>query len=165
MKLILTFLSIIILFANSKAQNKKFANAAEYNDFIVKEQTKIGNKIKDFNKAFEQATDSNVVHIARKNIMNQADSSIMQLQKMQPYKADTSLKKSAISLFYFYRKAAANEYAKIVTIFFNAKLSNDEKLKQFQDTYQLVTETEAIYDENFALTQRAFAVKNNIKLE
>lgn len=165
MKLILTLLSIIILSTNSTAQNKKFANAVEYNDFIVKEQAKIGNKIQDFNKTFEQTTDSTIMHIARKEIINQVDSSIKQLRKMVPFNADTSLKKSAISLFYFYRKAAVNEYAKIITIFLNNKISNDEKLKQFQDTYKLVTETEAIYDENFALAQRAFAVKHNIKLE
>ncbi len=157
-------LTFILLIHNCDAQIKKFETAVAYNDFIIAEQAKIGKVIQDFNNILSSTTDTNIVHKARKAIKDQADSSVKQVRLMQSYKGDTTLKKASIDLFAFYANAAANEYAQLIRIFFNAKLSSAEISKQLEVIIKTITDAEAIVDKNFADAQKAFAAKHGFRL-
>lgn len=173
MKLILSFFAFFIIAGSnaqlrkttsSNAQANKFENAVDYNDYIVNEQTKVGMAIKKFNAAFENSTDTAVLHAARIAISRQADSAVNRMNKMVPYKGDTSLKKNAISLFGFYSKIAGKEYKQFIWIFFSKEKTTEQKSKELQDIVNDITEREKIYDSNFLEAQKAFATKYNIKL-
>ncbi|MBL0183605.1 MAG: hypothetical protein IPP96_15475 [Chitinophagaceae bacterium] len=174
MKLILSSFAFFIIASSSNAQLRKttssnaqvnkFESAVAYNDFIVNEQTKVGMAIKKFNTTFENSTDTVEIHAARIAISRQADSAVNRMNKMVPYKGDTSLKKNAISLFGFYSKIAGKEYKQFIWIFFSKEKTTEQKSKELQDIVNDITEREKIYDSNFLEAQKAFATKYNIKL-
>jgi hypothetical protein len=164
MKLTLCLVASIILSTNITAQLKKFETAVEYNDYIIDEQIKIGKEIQKFNDIFTESSDTNIIHKSRIAIMNQADSSVKLVKLMQPYKGDTVLNKAAISLFTFYAKMATNEYTRLLQIYHNTKLSNEEIKKQLGEIITTITEAEKVVDKNFSDAQTAFAAKHGIKM-
>lgn len=164
MKLILSLFSFLLFTSNCDAQVKKFETAVAYNDFIITEQLKIGKALQEFNNTFSATTDSNIIHKARIAIKTQADSSVKQVKLMQPYKGDTALRKASVSLFTFYAKAATNEYAQVIHIYYNDKLSSEEKRKQLEAIIKIITDTEAGLDKNFGDAQKTFAAKHGFTL-
>jgi uncharacterized protein YaaQ len=164
MKLSISVLILLLLTNNTEAQLKIFETAVAYNNFIVAEQVKTGKMIQEFNNTFSNSTDSTVIHKARIAIINQADSSVKQVKNMQPFKGDTALKKVSLTLFNFYAGAAANEYARLIRLYFNTTLSNEEKRKQLEAILKTITETEAVLDKNFSEAQKAFAAKHGFTL-
>lgn len=164
MKLILSLLTFIILANNCSAQLKKFETAVAYNDYIITEQVKIGKVIQEFNNAITATADTNAIHKIRVAIKDQADSSVKAVKLMQPYKGDTILKRASINLFVFYSKIAGNEYARLIRLFYNSKLSNEEMQKQLGVILKAVTEEEAALDKNFSDAQKAFALKHGFTL-
>lgn len=164
MRLILSFL--LFLFASTvlSAQVIKFETAIAYNDFIVGEQTKVGEAIKLFVNTYSNSKDSTEIQEARKAIVKQADSAVKLVKSVVAFKGDTSLKQHAIRLFNFYSVSAANEYNQFVLLAFDTKKSNEQVNKEMKAIAKDITEREKIYDINFQEAQKAFAAKHNIKL-
>jgi len=154
----------LVIVAGSNAQVTKFETAVAYNDFIVGEQTKVGEAIKQFINTYSNSTDSSLIQQARKAIVKQADSAVKHLRAVISFKGDTSLKQSAIRLFNFYSVSAANEYSQLVQLSFDTKKSAEQVNKEMAAIAKDITEREKIYDTDFLEAQKAFATKHNISL-
>lgn len=164
MRPILSFFALFIIAFHSTAQVKNFDNAIGYNDFIVAEQTKVGETIKAFINTYGNSKDSAVIQEARRKIVIQADSAVKQVKMLVPFKGDTSLKRNAINLFGFYYQIAAKEYDQLVQLGFDTKKSNEEISKEMTAIIQGITAREKLLDADFQEAQKAFAAKYNIKL-
>ena len=164
MKFFFSLVAVFSIALNSNAQLKKFETAVQYNDFIVAEQTKIGETIKAFINIFTNSKDSAEIQDARKKIVSQADSAVSQMKGIAPFKGDTALKKNAISLFNFYSVTAAKEYDQLVKLSFNTTKSSTDVSKEMNGLVTQITEKEKQYDKNFSNAQKAFAARNNITL-
>ncbi len=164
MKRIIAFFAFFVIAAGSHAQVTKFETAVAYNDFIVGEQTKVGEAIKQFISTYSNSTDSSLIQQARKGIVKQADSAVKHLNAVVAFKGDTSLKRSAIRLFKFYSVSAANEYNQLVQLSFDTKKSAEQINKEMSAIAKDITEREKTYDADFQEAQKAFATKNNINL-
>ncbi|HNA17696.1 MAG TPA: hypothetical protein PK678_14305, partial [Ferruginibacter sp.] len=69
-----SFLFVLALAVNGIAQPTRFNNAVEYNDFIVRQQTKVGEAIKEFITVFTDTNDSTKIQESRNQIAIEADS-------------------------------------------------------------------------------------------
>ena len=165
MKRIMTVLAGLMLSATLFGQLNKFTDAVKYNDFIVGEQTRIGNAIQAFNDAFNNTGDTAVLHNKRRDIVTQANQSYKQLQMTAPFKGDTSLIKHAKALFSFYVKIATNEYRQMLDVLFNKSNTQQQKNEQLTALLEKVTAEEKQYDTNFLNAQEAFAKKYHIDLK
>ena len=164
MKLILFLCCMLAITTQLQAQ-KTFSTAAQYNDYIVDEQVKIGESLKEFISVFTNSTDSVQIHKARMRIVARADSSVNNVKIMTPFKGDTALKANAIRLFSFYSRIAANEYRQLVSLSFSSKKSNEEISKETNEIVKKITDKEAVFDKGFQDAQKAFAAKHNIDLK
>ena len=164
MKLILFLCCMLAITTQLQAQ-KTFSTAAQYNDYIVDEQLKIGESLKEFISVFTNSTDSVEIHKARMRIVARADSSVNNVKIMTPFKGDTALKANATRLFSFYSRIAANEYRQLVSLSFSSKKSNEEISKETNEIVKKITDKEAVFDKSFQDAQKAFAAKHNIDLK
>ncbi len=164
MRRILSFLLVLFVSTSVPAQVLTFETAVAYNDFIVGEQTKVGEVIKQFINTYSNSKDSTEIQQARKAIVKQADSAVKKLRSVAAFKGDTLLKKHAIRLFNFYSVSAANEYNQFVLLAFDTKKSNEQVNKEMTAIAKDITEREKVYDTDFQEAQKAFAAKHNIKL-
>lgn len=80
---------------------KTFSTAVQYNDYIVEEQLKIGESLKEFISVFTNSNDSAEVHKSRMRIIARADSSVNNVKLMTPFKGDTALKAMRYVYFLF----------------------------------------------------------------
>lgn len=165
MKRILSLLVFLAAVTGAPAQLTKTGTAVEYNDLIIGEQVKIGEKIKTFIGVFTDSKDSAALQLAREAIVSQSLSGIDLVKQLTPYKGDTALKKNALRLFSFYAGIAANEYKQFVQVSFDAGKTNTEKAKEMQEIVNNIAGREKIYDKNFSDAQKAFAAKYNIDLK
>lgn len=164
MKRIITLFAFLAIVTGSYAQVTKFETAVAYNDFIVGEQTKVGETIKQFINTYSNSTDSSLIQQARKAIVKQADSAVRHVRTVVSFKGDTSLKQSAIRLFNFYSVSAANEYNQLVQLSFDTRKSAEQVNKEMAAIAKDITEREKSYDADFQEAQKAFAAKHNINL-
>ena len=164
MKLILSLCCMLALTTQLHAQ-KTFSTAVQYNDYIVEEQLKIGESLKEFISVFTNSNDSAEVHKSRMRIIARADSSVNNVKLMTPFKGDTALKANAIRLFSFYSGIAANEYRQLVSLSFSSKKSSGEISKETNEIVKKITGKEAVFDKGFQDAQKAFAAKHNIDLK
>lgn len=165
MKRILILMAGLILSATLFGQLNRFAEAVKYNDFIVDQQTQIGKAIQAFNDAFTNTADTAVIHGKRRDIINQANQSVKQLQMTEPFKGDTSLLKHAKALFSFYAKIANNEYRQMLDVLFSKNSTQQQINEQLMALLDKVSVQEKLYDANFLNAQNAFAKKYNIALK
>lgn len=163
MNRILFFFAILSVSA-SYGQLHTFTKAAEYNDFIINEQTRIAKAIQAFNNIFASSTDTAEIHRKCRDITAQANDSYKQLLLTDPFSGDTALLKHSKVLFAFYAKIAANEFRQIVDVYYDNKRTQEEKNKLLNELVQAITEKEKVYDANFQKAQKAFAEKHNMQL-
>jgi hypothetical protein len=91
----LLLLLLVTPFAFSAFAQK---SAVEYNDLIVDEQNKIGQRIIDFNYAVEAGEE---MDLPLKLILEQIDVSIAVVEKVKPWEDGAALKSSALALLNF----------------------------------------------------------------
>ncbi|MGE0635181.1 MAG: hypothetical protein AB7P01_01980 [Bacteroidia bacterium] len=135
-------------------------SALEFNDNIVEEQNKIGQRIIDFNYAVEAGTDTD---LPLQLTLEQTKASIAVIEKLS-WQDGAALKKSAIELFKFYQSIVANEYVEMVKIIEKPDLSEAD-ITRLNELLASITEREAKLDADFAAQQDAFAKLNNFTLE
>lgn len=135
-------------------------DAIEYNDMIVDEQNKIGQKIIDFNYAVESGGD---MEMPLKLTLAQIDASIATLQKMSTWEDGAALKASAIELFKFYKSIVSVEYREMVNILYHENLSEAD-INRLDELMANVSEKEKKYDADFQKAQEAYAKRWNIDL-
>lgn len=135
-------------------------SGTEYNDLIVDEQTKIGEKI----IAFSSAETNEDMELALKVMIEQIDASIATVKNIGNWKGDASLKNSAIGLFNFYRSIATVEYRELLNILKHDEISESDAARM--DAIMAdITKREEKFDADFAYNQEEFAKRNNFTLE
>lgn len=151
----LLLLLLVIPFAAS-AQT----SAIEFNDMIVEEQTKIGQRIIDFNTAVENSAPTD---LPLQLTLDQTKASIAVVEKLS-WQDGAALKKSALELFKFYQSIVANEYVEMVKIVEKPELV-DADITRINELLASITDREAVLDADFAAQQEAFAKLNGFTLE
>jgi hypothetical protein len=134
--------------------------AVEYNDLIVDEQNKIGQRIIDFNYAVEAGEE---MDLPLKLILEQINVSIEVVEKVKPWEDGAALKSSALSLFRFYKSIVAKEYQEMVNILKKENIAESD-VAQLDVLLASITEREAKLDADFAYQQETFAKRWNIEL-
>ena len=150
------FLLLLIIPFAASAQK----SAIDYNDMIVEEQTKIGQKIIDFNYAVESDAD---MEMPLKLTLAQIDASIAAIENLSTWEDGAALKSSALQLFKFYKSIVSVEYREMVNILYHENLS-DADVNRLNELMASVSEREKKYDDDFQRVQEAFAKRWNIDL-
>ncbi len=134
--------------------------AIEYNDIIVDEQNKIGQRIIDFNYAIEAGEE---MDIPLKLILEQIDVSIDIVEKVKPWEDGAALKSSALALFKFYKNIVAKEYREMVDILKKENIAESD-VARLDELLASITEREEKLDADFSYQQETFAKRWNIEL-
>lgn len=151
--------------ADAVAQVPHFADAIEYNDYIVNQQDLIGIKIKVFVDETSSEYSTKEMEIkAAEDGEQQAAASAALVRKMPAFNGDTVLRDAAADLFEFYERILGNEYIDLVNLMWDEALSTEEYNAQYQKLLNSITERELIYDNAFSKAQENFAKKNDFEL-
>ncbi len=134
--------------------------ATEYNDKIVDEQNKIGQRIIDFNYAVEAGEE---MDLPLNLILEQINVSIEVLENLKPWEDGKALKNSALELFKFYKSIVSKEYREMVDILKHAEISETDAAR-LNTIMADVAEREKKVDYDFSTSQEAFAKRWNIEL-
>ncbi len=150
------FLLLLVIPFAASAQT----TAVEYNDIIVDEQNKIGQRIIDFNYAVESGEE---MDMPLKLILEQIAVSIEVVEKVNPWEDGAALKNSALSLFRFYKSIVSKEYQEMVDILKKENIAESD-VTRLDKLLADITEREAKLDADFSYQQEAFAKRWNIEL-
>lgn len=157
----LLFLVTVTVFSAS-AQAPVFKQPADYNDYIVVEQSIIGKKIEEFSKSMA----SDDFKSARKQhgeLVTQIESSIQKINALPDYKGNSDFKKAAFELFVFYKMIIESEYVKIMQIAEKEGI-NDKTFARINTLFVSVQRDEAIMYGAFNKAQQAFAQQFGMKI-
>ena len=162
MKVLISLLTVSFLLLQS-CNSKPSMTPVEYNDTIIKEQAKIIELMFDLVAKIE--TDLDGCEAVRLKTIVQCDSSIQFVSKMEPFDGDASLKKTALDLFNFYKKAYQNEYKEMIAILQLGDKITAEDMARMTSLNEELAKKETSFDNAFQGAQAAFARKNNIMIE
>ena len=160
MKNILIALLTLSFFAVSA---QKFESAIEFNDFIIDEQTKIGEKIVILMDEFEIGTRESA-KVKHQELIVQTKASLRALQSVKSFTGGARFKQASLSLFNFYQSICETEYARMIDIYFSEDYS-DEDVAELTKMMEDITAREKAYDEEFAAAQEEFAKANGFDLK
>jgi hypothetical protein len=159
---VLSFL-LIACFLQANAQT--FNSAVDYNDFIVSEQNKIGEKILVFNQRIGEAgITKEVMTEVLEDLLRTANTSILAVKDLSPYEGGEDLKQASVDLFQFYARLIDHDFREIINIIFTEEL-DDAAMTRLNDIVKKVQTDEAVLDEHFGKTQNAFAERHNMELK
>lgn len=163
MKPVILLIAIVFTFTTG-AFAQKFTEASEYNDYIVELQNKIGYKMLEFNERIgeEGATLESVTPYHSALVQTTKDV-IADLKKLPAFEGNSSFKNSAVDLFNFYLKTIEVDYKEMMELIFSETM-DEAALERLSQILEQITTDEAVYDENFAREQQAFADKYNFDL-
>jgi hypothetical protein len=167
MKRICMPLAVFLLMASCQSPVKGkngvvYKSAVQYNDYIVKRQTQIIEYILDFAKVSQTDLDSagRILDLA----VNEMDKLTEEIRGMPPFKKDTALRNSAVSIFTFYKTILADDYRQIIEIRKKGTGITEDDLNRMNEIVENIARSEEKYDKKFQLAQRNFAKKNGFKL-
>lgn len=140
-----------------------FRHAVDYNDFIIGEQTRIGNAINGFNEACGKGKlkQMNTKHA---EVLAQIKTSLTAVKALKPYKHNTAFRDAAIDLFEMYESVAANEYMEIIALM-NEGIDVGNNRAKFIDVLGKIDIRSKKVNDNFLAKQKAFAEEFGLKLE
>ena len=144
------------------AQAPVFKQPADYNDYIVVEQTVIGKKIEDFSKSMA-SEDFRTARKLHGELLTQIDASIAKITALPDYKGNSDFKKAAFELFVFYKMIIESDYVKIMQIVEKEGV-NDNTFGRINGIFVSVQRDEAIMYGAFNRAQQAFAQQFGMKL-
>jgi uncharacterized protein Yka (UPF0111/DUF47 family) len=154
---------LLLLTGTSWAQNNVVAitEPVKYNDYIVDQQTAIGEGILSFTNALNDEKNTqegalNQLDLSLK-ITENALANIKNLKRLNP---DFGLGDAAQALFEFYKKTMEISYKEMVIELFNTSPDMD-KLNRI---IQSVSDDEKMVDQTFSEAQEKFAQHYNISL-
>lgn len=151
------FLLLLLTFSFTASAQE---DASDYNNMIVDEQTKIGNRIVDFSNA-ESNEDMQLAH---KILLQQIDESLSVIEKLGAWQGDGALQNSSIQLFNFYKSIASIEYKEIMEMLNKDQLS-EEEISHYDVIQTNITSREEKLDADFAFRQEEFAKRWGFTLE
>jgi len=167
MKNCLLFFSLFLLSISTYAQAKVFANAVEYNDYIVSEQNKIGEAIQVFTGSWTDNTftgqpekHKESVENKRMGLVRQCAESIKNVTALQAFKGNTELRNATAELFKFYLACAEKEYKRLAELLF---FKGDAEA-ELESMLNSITAKEDALDKVFQKAQSEFAKSNGFVL-
>lgn len=145
------------------AQTPNFTKAADYNDYIVLEQTLMGRKLESFNKALaeENMREAKKQHA---ELLSQIDLSIQKINNMPDFKGNTAFKNAAFELFVFYKMIISQDYQKIMTIV-EREGANDKTFPRINSIFISIQRDEAVMFGQFNKAQNDFAKQFDMKIQ
>lgn len=158
--ILIVLLSTVSLIVHAQT---KFEEPIAYNDFIVEEQTKIGEQILAFMDEFSAGTYESTM-AKHAELLAQIKSSIQAIDHLDAFKGNTRLKTASLSLFKFYLSICEKEYARMAELLFSEDYSEDDQ-KELMRLADEVAAKEVAYDSEFELAQTEFANEHGISLE
>lgn len=163
MKPFVLVIAFVAAFFTSNAQT--FTVAVEYNDFIVDQQNKIGQKILLLVEKFgEEGMTKEGISPTLEDLLATAKSGVAATKQLGPFEGGAQLKESALALFQFYVRIIDIDYREMINILYVSAL-DDAAMTRLNEIIAKVQAEEAKYDGNFQAAQSAFATANNITLE
>lgn len=160
-------ISLLILFISacvSSGLSQTFKTAVEYNDYIVAEQDKIGEKIMEFNTLIEDLNSTKeLANNKIQEVLKVIKSSIAAIEKLSDFEGNKELRQTTLDLFKYYEKCIGVYYVEIINIIYAAELTDDSTV-QLQKIMDKITSEEKILDENFSKAQNNFAKAHNFQL-
>lgn len=160
LSVVLFILSAGILSAT--AQSPVFKQPADYNDYIVVEQTVIGKKIEAFTQSMA-AEDFKTAKKQHAELVTQIEQSVKKIDAMPPYKGNTEFKKAAFELFVFYKMIIETDYLKIMQIAEKEGV-NDKTFARINQIFVSVQRNEAVMYGAFNKAQTDFAKQFDMKI-
>jgi hypothetical protein len=157
-------LTFLLITSYLKVDSQIITTAVAYNDFIVNEQNKIGEKTLILTgKLNEEGMTKELVLVALEDLLSTANASILAVQQLAPFEDGADLKQSSLELFQFYARIFDSNYREMVNLLFLENL-DDEAITMLNSIVVKIQTEEAVYDEHFRNAQNAFAEKHNIQL-
>jgi hypothetical protein len=134
----LVFLFLIIAPVGLVAQTN---DAQVYHDQLIAEARLVGVALNNFNSSLE--TDSAyLMHSSRAGLKKQLDSSIANLNAIQPYKNDNDWHQALNLQFQFYRDCADKEYIKFIDYSLRLSVLNEDEITDFTRMISKLSEKE-----------------------
>lgn len=162
MKTILSLCLLLLLVAPaSLAQQKKFSNAVQYNDYIVQQQQNILTVMNAFNETVGKG-EKPAIDAARLRVVAESRTAAKNVRQMAPFKGQTTFRDAAVSLFDFYVKVTSTTYVEMIDLMFSEREDRADKINALVAN---ITEDEKKYDEKFLSSQQAFAKAHDFRLE
>jgi len=143
-------------------QTQVFKTPVEYNDYIIGEQQKIGQKLQEFSASISTKSKSKM-NQALEDVRKQINESLEKLKAIADYEGNWEFRNAAIILFEFYGVISNNQYQELIEIVVKEKYSNvdQERIKYLLEN---VSKQEATHDKRFMEAQQEFAKQFNVKI-
>lgn len=157
------FILLLVAFTGT-ASAQTFDDAVEYNDYIVDLQNQIGGLILEFNEkmgAEDVTRESIQPHFDK--MLSTTQKAITKVEKLKGFEGNVELRNRALELFKFYYTTFSEDYKELLDIFFSENL-DEAAIERMNVLLEKVTTNEAVYDDNYAKAQQAFAKEHNFEL-
>lgn len=158
----LVFMTMLLITFHAFSQS--FSSAAEYNNFIVAEQTKIAKKNINYVIKSVHSKSARKIESKRTAVIKQIDKSLKKVKKMKGFDNKTKLKSEAIEMLEEYKDVYLISYKEINALAETQQESfkNLEKYFKAQDKAEERLNKAA---QKFSKAQKQFAKDHNMKLE
>lgn len=145
-----------------QAQTPSFKSAADYNDYIIIEQTVIGKKLETFNQALA-SEDFKTAKKQHGELVTQISTSIQKINALPDYKGNSEFKKAAFELFTFYKMIIENDYVKIMEIAEKEGINN-KTFPKINNIFVSIQRDETVMYGLFNQAQTSFSKQFNMKI-
>ncbi len=152
-----------VLFLSISAFAQIFSNAAEYNNYIIKEQTAITKKTVTYIQENVHNDDDSEVEAKRTDVIKQIKKSLKKLKKMGDYYGDTKLRDEAINTFEEFKYVYEVSY-KEINILAGTQQQSFEAMEKYLKAQTKAEKKLAKATARFSKAQKKFAKKNNLQL-
>lgn len=149
------FILFVFLTINSIAQNK-FSTAQEYNDFLVAQQNKIGEKVLVLVNMLNYTTNYDSLMNALNDAIKVSKEAHNTIKKATPFKEGTEMKDACVKLFAFYINTFDKEYRELIKIISSSQITEQDQERLNQIVLK-ITEEEKLIDADFAKAQEKYA--------
>jgi len=156
--------AFFFLFVSAGTMAQDTQRAIEYNNYIIKEQTKLISKGLEYMSFSVHSEDYNLVEKKRIELIDEIYASIKKIRKMPDFNGSNRLKNITIDVFHKYLEVYETDLIEVMGL-----------KKQYRDSYtalEAYLKAEALVDiklnnavEKLANAQEHFAEQNNLKVE
>jgi hypothetical protein len=138
------------------------SQAIDYNDKIVRLQSKIGKSMIAFSRTFS-SNNMTLMETKYTELLDSIDFALSSAEAMGPFNGTSELRDTAIKLFEFYQDISENEYDEILDIFSQNEITESD-VERIEELAEGISEREKALDYEFAAVQKAFAQEYGILL-
>lgn len=168
---ILIILIVLFSFAACKPKGTdkpSFANAVEYNDFLVRQQKNVLGAQSVFSAAIDSIDFTPASEKVLKDKFDEfgkiAKLALDTVKKLEGYNNNTQFRDDAIKMFQFYYDAYNNEYREMIGLLLKGDKITPEDQSKMNEIGEAVDVKEQLLINTFLESQKKFASENNIVL-